>query len=197
MTIPKSQRGFTLIELAITLAVLLVLLAIAMPDFGTTNDKRNLQGAAEALQQDLRFARAEAIKRNQRVRVAFKRNTATDWCWGMTLGATTCDCEETDSSESDFCDIDAGILNVTDSSEFENVEMVAVPSFSGGSAFTTISPTHGTASAGRVKLESGKGVLVDVVLSGLGRVWVCTDVASGATSGVKYGFEYDADCDPS
>jgi len=167
----RRQQGFTLIELAVALTVLLILLAVGLPDFSTTNDKRRLQGAAEALQQDLRFARTEAIKRNQSVTVAFDD---AQWCWGMVLGSAGCDCGSTD------CVID-GVLRVRNSSDYTGIAISAI-TFSGDE--TTINPTHGTAGAGTVTFQSPRGIQANVVLSGLGRVRICSP-----TSNNKYGFE--------
>ena len=63
------QRGFTLVELLVTLAVTVVLMALAAPTFRTLLLKRTVQAAADALVSDLRLARSEAIKRSATVSV--------------------------------------------------------------------------------------------------------------------------------
>lgn len=63
------QRGFTLVELLVTLAVTVVLLALAAPSFRTLLLQRAVLAAADALVSDLRLARSEAIKRSASVSV--------------------------------------------------------------------------------------------------------------------------------
>lgn len=65
---PRPQ-GFTLVEMAITLAVGGILLALALPSFTESRANGKIRAAAAQMQQDLQWARAEAIKRNGRVRV--------------------------------------------------------------------------------------------------------------------------------
>ncbi len=48
-----KSKGFTLIELMITIAVLAILAAIALPSFQGTLERRQLVGAAENLYADL------------------------------------------------------------------------------------------------------------------------------------------------
>ena len=60
-------RGFTLIELVITMAVLAVGLLVAMPSIGVWLDNTRIRSAAEGLQAGLQTARMEAVRRNQSV----------------------------------------------------------------------------------------------------------------------------------
>lgn len=70
----KNQRGFTLIELMVTIAVLAIVVSIAAPSF--TNMIRNNQSVAlgEELVTALNYARAEAVKRGARVSVCASSN---------------------------------------------------------------------------------------------------------------------------
>lgn len=63
------RAGFTLIELSMVMALAAVLTVLALPSFQGMLAKRKVQQAAQALVEDLRFARVEAIKRSRRVRV--------------------------------------------------------------------------------------------------------------------------------
>jgi type IV fimbrial biogenesis protein FimT len=61
-------RGFSLIELMITLTVLGMVLMIALPNMGEWLQNTQIRTAAEGMQAGLQLARAEALKRNTTVR---------------------------------------------------------------------------------------------------------------------------------
>lgn len=65
MQLKRPAAGFTLIELAVTVALLGVLLTLALPAFSTWIRNAQVRSVAEALQNGLRVARAEATRRNR------------------------------------------------------------------------------------------------------------------------------------
>jgi len=73
----RSQRGFTLIEIMISLTVLGILLMVALPSFGTWLQNQQLRAASEATLNGLQVARAAAIQRN--VLVQFVSGPGTGW----------------------------------------------------------------------------------------------------------------------
>ncbi|MBV8208658.1 MAG: GspH/FimT family pseudopilin [Burkholderiaceae bacterium] len=60
-------RGFTLIELAVALAIAAVLLSQAVPMFSTWMQNVQVRTATESIQNGLQLARAEALRRNRSV----------------------------------------------------------------------------------------------------------------------------------
>jgi type IV fimbrial biogenesis protein FimT len=73
----QRLRGFTLVELLVTLTVTAVLMALAAPTFRTLLLKRSVQAAADALVSDLRLARSEAVKRSATVSVCSSADGAS------------------------------------------------------------------------------------------------------------------------
>jgi type IV fimbrial biogenesis protein FimT len=80
-----ARPGFTLIEILVVVIILGVVLALAVPSFtGAVNGSR-LAGTANELLASLKQARAEAVRRNQRVVVCPTINgttCATNWSQG-------------------------------------------------------------------------------------------------------------------
>lgn len=60
-------RGFTLVEMAITLTVLAMMLMLAMPTIGVWLSNARIRNAAETIQTGLQTARLEAVRRNENV----------------------------------------------------------------------------------------------------------------------------------
>jgi len=61
----QRQSGFSIIEIVVTLAVLAMILVAAGPSIGTWMDNTRIRNTAQALQEGLQMARAEAVRRNQ------------------------------------------------------------------------------------------------------------------------------------
>lgn len=61
----KEGNGFTLIELIAAMAITAILLGLAVPSFSSWISNAKVRTAAESLQNGLRLAQAEAIKRSR------------------------------------------------------------------------------------------------------------------------------------
>lgn len=75
MLIVRRSAGFTLVELLIAMAVFAIMLVLGVPAFGTWIHNTQIRSTAEALQNGLRVAQAEAMNRNRMV--AFVLTTAS------------------------------------------------------------------------------------------------------------------------
>ena len=81
----SRQRGFTLIEAMVVIAVMAILVGIGASNFQPIMNASRVRNAALDLSSDFAFARAEAVKRN--LEVTLSRNGAT-WGAGWTISAS-------------------------------------------------------------------------------------------------------------
>ena len=84
----KYQKGFTIIELMVTLVVLAIVLAIAIPNFSRQVINNNSLALGEEFIAALNFARAEAVKRARSVSICASANStacgnAANWSDGF------------------------------------------------------------------------------------------------------------------
>jgi type IV fimbrial biogenesis protein FimT len=71
-----SHRGFTVIELMVTLVVAAVLLTLGVPSFSNTIEQNRLSTQINNLISTLQYARSESVKTGKRITVC-KSNTGT------------------------------------------------------------------------------------------------------------------------
>ena len=155
-----AQRGLTMLELCIAIAILAVLGAIALPTLGARLDQQRLYGAAEALVADINEARFEAARLGRAVHVVM--DSGDNWCWAVaTLAACPC-------GQAQACELRS-----------------ARPRDHSGVRLLQGQPLHLTASGraeapGSATFESRRGSRLRVDLQALGRSRVCTLVGSVA-----------------
>ncbi|MDX8126290.1 GspH/FimT family pseudopilin [Methylomonas sp. OY6] len=75
----ETSKGFTLVELMVTIAIAGVLVGIAIPSFTSIISNNRLTTSANELVTALNLARSEAVKRGFQVTVRRKGATSTQW----------------------------------------------------------------------------------------------------------------------
>ncbi len=85
----RCARGFTLLEAAITVAVLAIIAAAAIPNYSSYLAKQRLRHVAELLEQDLRRARTLSVDEGRNIHVSFQ--SGAQWCWGLSR-QEACNC---------------------------------------------------------------------------------------------------------
>lgn len=86
-----SQRGFNLVEIMISLAVLGILISLGAPSFAEWLQNQQIRAATEAILNGMQVARGEAIRRNLAVQMVLEPPTS-----GWTVcEATVAPCDST------------------------------------------------------------------------------------------------------
>ena len=80
------NRGFTMIELMITVTVLAILTAVALPFYSSFTAGQRIKTASFDMMSQLTLVRSEAVKRNSNVTIS--ATTGTDWKSGWTVQAS-------------------------------------------------------------------------------------------------------------
>ncbi len=169
----KRQKGLGLIELCVVIAVLLVLLAIAMPSLASALQRQRLQGVGEALRSDYQQARMLALGTGRSVRIGFVQADGGS-CYLVyqgPLGACTCS-----SSGQAQCRADAQLLNHQWLSTQRGLSMAA------NVQTLTIDGKRGTVTpAVTVRLRSRDGAELSHIVAQTGRLRSCGSFGRACT----------------
>ncbi len=177
MRTPAQQRGVTLVEASIVMAIVAITTATAVPSFHAFIEKQRLDGAAAQLASDLQFTRAEAVLRNTPLRLTVHQ-AASGHCYVIHTGAAKeCRCE---ASGSAVCSGEADALKTVQWPLEQGISLQsAVRSF-------LFDPLHGTSTpAGTLKVAAASGRTVHHVVNVMGRVRTCSPQGAGAAAGYR------------
>ena len=86
-------NGFSIIEIAISLAILATLFALTIPEYSAWMQNRSIRATGDVINNSLRIARTEAIKRGRAVAYVLSGSTgpqATVCIWDTTLPTPAC-----------------------------------------------------------------------------------------------------------
>ena len=162
----KAQRGLTLVEAMIVIAVMAIIATTAAPGLAGFIDARRLDAAATQLAADVQFTRSEALSRNRPVRLSFKSAGGAS-CWIVHTGpAAQCTCA---SGGPAVCT--AGAVEIK-TVAFDAAERVRVEANVGSIVFD---PLHGTSTpTATLRLIDPRGRAVHHIVNVMGRVRSCS-----------------------
>ncbi len=157
---PRRRTGFTLLELAVVMAVTIVLGAIAVPSFSGLVARQRLKSVAHGLQSDIALARQESGRSGLVVHLMF--HPGPQWCYALSTGIGI-DCRQAAVAPG------SGVLKVVRAAEHAGTTLVDATAMA-------IDPRSGTSllAAGHARFASPQaGQQLQVRLGRLGRASVC------------------------
>lgn len=181
------MRGFTLVELMVTLAVMAILMTAAVPSFVDFFERNRVRGAADGVISVVSDARAEAVKNALDVNISMA-GTGAAWCVGA--NAATPPSGGSKAGVADACDCtDAGACLVSGQRLAVDVdEFAGVTVGTWMASALTFDHTLGVVSplgSRTVVLTSPRGKYnLEVQVNSLGQARMCTPSGSQTMSGV-------------
>jgi type IV fimbrial biogenesis protein FimT len=157
--IHRPQRGLTLIELTVALAIVAVLMSLALPSFGSILARHRLKAAAEHLAQDLAELQMQVTQRGTPLHL----NVAPgiDWCYALAT-RPNCDCHVAQSCR----------IRAVQAREHPGVQLVE------GRPMRLELLPGADAGSGSATLQGSDGARLRVTLTRLGRASVCSPSAA-------------------
>lgn len=175
-----DQRGVTLIEVLLALGLLVLLITQAVPAFGQWLERQRLHGVARTLAAELQQARQEAIVQGDSRPVYLHFRPGPGWCYGFSR-QSDCDCRQPDATHPEACLFttrNVQRLTRRDAGPWPGITLNQA-AFSQGASLR-FDPLRGLASAGRLELENRYGEQLQIRVSPLGRIRLCSPGARGA-----------------
>jgi len=164
---PGRQRGTTLVEAATVIAIVSVVTAMALPNFGPSVERRHIEGAAAQLETDLQLARVTAVASNTGVRVSFQVLADGGSCYVMHTGAAG-DCGCTEEGQP-VCRPGAEALRTAHYGPGVPVRIAS------NSRSILFDPVRGTVTpTATMKVEGRSGAAVHQIVNVMGRVRSCS-----------------------
>lgn len=188
----QTDKGFTLLELMVAVAIVAILASVAVPSMSDYITRGRLLSATEAIYSNFQLSRSIALARNDDISVVFGGTGTTTWCMAVS-DDIDCDCTKitptnvSGTATAAKCTLQANISGTT-------TDVMVLPYLSGadygGVTLDTNFTDHKTGfqmprgislDNGTVTLSntvSGTVETTEVKMSTLGRAKICSDSLS-------------------
>jgi len=175
-----SMRGYTLLELLLTVALLASAVGFAVPTMSTMAERRQTMGAVERIYSELQLARSAAVATSQPVFMNI--NSGTNWAMGVSDNSA-CDPVDNDPACS-IPDVDGNnaITYRFSVADNDNVQIDA------NNAQIVFSSQRGTATPANITVTSlgDAGYIVNIIVRPLGQIAICSPIADPARHLTSY-----------
>jgi len=171
----STHRGFTLIELMITISIVAIITSLALPSYQTSLEKRQITSGAVQVGAFLSAVQIESIRRNDSIAVTYSHFAGDSWCVGNTIGTTACDCTITDISNVNACLI-GGKLSVISDDDLSHPEVMNSMTGDGSFVYDTargVMLDHADQATFHFQSSAGTYAL-NVEITAIGRVKICS-----------------------
>jgi len=160
-----DKKGFTLVEVAVTLSILAIMATISIPTYISWLPKHRLQTSARQIYDDLNLAKMEAVKRN------------TDVC--ITFSSANNNYRVFVDTDSDGSYIPPGDILLKSNVALENAVTISNTTFTGGTiGFNNRGMATNT---GRADLTNPTGIRMRINVITTGYISIQTSTDGGAT----------------
>jgi type IV fimbrial biogenesis protein FimT len=180
------HRGFSMIELMMSVVLIAISAALAIPSYRDMVEKRQVTHGAEQIASFINLAQGAAMKNNEVITVSWSRTDSDDWCVGAVSGDTACNCTVTDTSSDSYCQIGTKGFVIDNSSSKDRDILHSI----GGDGSYAFDPVRGLMvdldDSMNMELRSHSGDFrLNLVVNNTGRVILCSDSADHAVPGYE------------
>ena len=171
----RQQRGTTLVETCMVLAIIVIVLGSALPSLQQARLHRHMDGAAAQLETDIQLTRSRAVAEGRTLRMSFIQDAAGS-CYVVHAGsADSCTCDAGGRAQ---CSNGQEALR---SVRYDNQHPVKLQSNVRSISFN---PDLGTSTpTGTVRVQSSAVHTVHAVVNVMGRVRHCAPATATAVKG--------------
>jgi type IV fimbrial biogenesis protein FimT len=166
-----KQRAFTLIEVMISIAILGIVMAIAVPSYLDWIDKNQLKDAVETFNSSLQRGRSISKARSENIFINVTVNSGTNaWCFGLHAGTAACSCTTANS-----CNVEQ--ISSSDAGHyFSKVKIKNGNTISGQNFDNVRGLISGT--GGSITFISDRGKEATINLNAVGNTILCSTAGS-------------------
>lgn len=160
----RKPHAFSLIELLITMAVLIILIAVANQSYKRLFSQQALTASVERLYQFLHLASSTSVKYNKKVYVHFcQQGTTARWMMALSE-QSTCDC---------FTENSCLLQGRQQIKELTDGQLVLIDNITFNGLQASYSPMRFSVNAGSITLSDNKGNKLKVIQSSM-RLRICS-----------------------